>query len=60
VFFRRTLGLGRGGARLAAAALAPAAIPLGTGVSAFAELAALVALLVVMLGGEARAATLAR
>ena len=59
VFFRRTLGLGRGGARLAAAALAPAAIPLGTELSAFAELAALVALLVVTLGGEARAAATA-
>jgi low temperature requirement protein LtrA len=56
VFFRRTLALGGGGARLAAAVLAPAAIPLGTGVSAFAELAALVALLIVTLGGEARAA----
>jgi low temperature requirement protein LtrA len=56
VFFRRTLGLGRGATRLAAAVLAPAAIPLGTELSAFAEMAALVALLVVTLGAEARAA----
>jgi low temperature requirement protein LtrA len=54
--FRRTLGIGRGGAILAAAVLAPATIPLGTELSAFAELAALVALLIVTLGGEARAA----
>jgi low temperature requirement protein LtrA len=54
VFFRHTLGLGGGGARLAAAVLAPAAIPLGTEVSAFAELTALVALLVMTLAGEAR------
>jgi low temperature requirement protein LtrA len=57
VFFRRTLELGRGGRRLVAALLAPAAIPLGTELSAFAELAALVALLVVTLVAEERAAT---
>jgi low temperature requirement protein LtrA len=56
VFFRRTLELGAGSARLAAAALAPAAIPLGTELSAFAELAALVALTVTALATEARRA----
>jgi low temperature requirement protein LtrA len=55
VFFRRALGLGLGGWRLVAAILAPATIPLGTEVSAFAEVAALVAVIVGMLGTEARA-----
>jgi low temperature requirement protein LtrA len=52
VLFRRTLGVSGGGARLAAAALAPATIPLGTELSAFAQLAAVVALLVGMLVSE--------
>jgi low temperature requirement protein LtrA len=45
VFYRRTLGLGRGPWRPAAAALALATIPLGIGGSAAAQLGALVALL---------------
>jgi low temperature requirement protein LtrA len=52
VLFRRTLGIDRGSLRLAAAVLAPATIPIGTEVSAFAQLAALVALLLVMLVTE--------
>jgi low temperature requirement protein LtrA len=44
VFYRRTLGLGRRPWRLAAAALALATIPLGLGVSAAAQLGALVGL----------------
>jgi low temperature requirement protein LtrA len=52
VLFRRTLGIDRGSLRLAAAVLAPATIPLGTELSAFAQLAALVALLLVMLVTE--------
>ena len=60
VCFRRTLGLEGGGARLAAAALAPATIPLGTEVSAFAQLTALVILLAAALGSEAMATTAAR
>ena len=60
VLFRRTLGLEGGGARLATAALAPGAIPLGTGLSAFAELTALVALLLAALATEAMASTAAR
>jgi low temperature requirement protein LtrA len=45
VGFRRTLGVRRGGARLVAAALALATIPLGTEVGAAAQIAALAALL---------------
>ena len=60
VLFRRTLGLQGGGARLAAAVLAPATIPLGTAVSAFAELTALVVLLLAALGTEAMATKSAR
>ena len=44
VGFRRTLGLGRSGARLAAAAAALATIPLGTEVAAAAEVGALAAI----------------
>jgi low temperature requirement protein LtrA len=58
VLFRRTLGVGGGSRRLVAAALAPATIPLGTEVSAFAQLAALVVLLVAMLISETRGAWL--
>ena len=43
--FRRTLGIGTNASRLVAAALAFATIPLGTEISAFAQLLALVALL---------------
>jgi low temperature requirement protein LtrA len=60
VLFRWTLRLRGGGARLAAALLAPAAIPLGTEVSAFAELTAVVALLAVALGAETIASTAPR
>jgi low temperature requirement protein LtrA len=45
VFYRRTLALGRGPWRLVGAALALATIPLGLGVSAAAQLGALVAVL---------------
>jgi low temperature requirement protein LtrA len=45
VFYRRTLGLGRGPWRLVAATIALATIPLGLGVSAAAQLGALVAVL---------------
>jgi low temperature requirement protein LtrA len=44
VGFRRTLGIGRGGARVAAAAFALAAIPLGTEVAAVAEVGVLAAI----------------
>jgi low temperature requirement protein LtrA len=54
VYFRHVLGLGRGGLRLVAAVLAPATIPLGTEVSAFAEVAALVAVIVAALAVEQR------
>jgi low temperature requirement protein LtrA len=54
VGFRRTLGIPRGGARLAAAAVALATIPLGTELAASAQLAALVALVVAALALEAR------
>ena len=43
--FRRRLRIARPATRLAAAVLAPATIPLGTQVAAFAQLAALVVLL---------------
>jgi low temperature requirement protein LtrA len=45
VLYRRTLGLGRGPWRLAAAALALATVPLGTTASAAAQLGTLVAFL---------------
>ncbi|HEY7632806.1 MAG TPA: low temperature requirement protein A [Thermoleophilaceae bacterium] len=45
VFYRRTLGLGRGPWRLVAALLALATVPLGTGASAVAQLGALAAVL---------------
>jgi hypothetical protein len=60
VLFRRTLGIAGGGARLAAAVLAPATIPLGTEVSAFAQVAALVTLLVAMLVSEQPGGALSR
>jgi low temperature requirement protein LtrA len=53
--FRRTLRIGRNANRLVAAVLAPATIPLGTEVSAFAQLVALVVLLVAALSVEAGA-----
>jgi hypothetical protein len=52
--YRRTLGIGRNANRLVAAVLAAATIPLGTEVSAFAQLAALVVVLVLALSTEAR------
>ena len=55
VLFRRSLGIGRGAWRGAAAALALATVPLGTELSAVTQLAVLVALLVGALGAEARA-----
>ena len=54
VGFRRTLGLGTSGARLVAAALALATIPLGTDASAVLQLAALTAIVVAALLVEAR------
>jgi low temperature requirement protein LtrA len=56
VFYRVTLGLGRGPWRLVAAALALATIPLGLGASAVAQLGALVALLAGALAAEQAAA----
>jgi low temperature requirement protein LtrA len=50
--FRRTLGIGHGRARIAAAVLAFATVPLGLEVSAVAQLVALVALLVGALSVE--------
>jgi low temperature requirement protein LtrA len=55
VGFRRTLGLGTSRARLVAAALALATIPLGTDASAVLQLAALTAIVVGALLVEARA-----
>jgi low temperature requirement protein LtrA len=55
VAFRRVLGLGRSLHRAVAALLALATIPLGSEVAAVAQLAALVVVLVVALGGEASA-----
>jgi low temperature requirement protein LtrA len=52
VFYRRTLGLGRGPLRPVAAALALATIPLGLGVSAAAQLGALVAVLAASFAAE--------
>jgi low temperature requirement protein LtrA len=62
VAFRRVLGIGRVGLRSAGALLSLAVIPVGVGVSPFAETAALVALLIAVILAEAtRAArTLAR
>ena len=54
VLFRRALRIGPSANRLAVAILAPATIPLGTQVSAFAQLAALVALIVAALAAEQR------
>jgi low temperature requirement protein LtrA len=51
--FRRALRIGRNTDRLVIALLTPATIPLGTEVSAFAQLAALVAMLAVALSAEA-------
>jgi low temperature requirement protein LtrA len=53
VMFRRTLGIGRGMARLAAAALALATIPLGTSVSAVTQLVVLVLFLAGALAADA-------
>ena len=55
VGFRRTLGLGTSKARLVAAAAALATIPLGTELSAIAQLAVLTAIVVGALLFEARA-----
>jgi low temperature requirement protein LtrA len=52
VFFRRTLGIGGGPWRLVAALLALVTIPLGTGVSAAAQLGAVVALFAGALAAE--------
>ena len=60
VLFRRTLGIGPNGGRMLAAVLAPATIPLGTEVSAFAQLVALVVLLVAVLTIESRQGVVAR
>lgn len=57
--FRRSLRIGPSTNRIAVAVLAPATIPLGTHVSAFAQVAALVVLLVVALGAERRPGTVA-
>jgi low temperature requirement protein LtrA len=57
--FRRTLGIGSSASRLLGAALAFATIPLGTEVSAFAQLLALVALLVAALSLERTAPNVA-
>jgi low temperature requirement protein LtrA len=53
MLFRRSLRIGPSANRLAVALLAPATIPLGTQVSAFAQLAALVVLIAVALATEA-------
>jgi low temperature requirement protein LtrA len=55
MLYRRSLRIGPSGNRLAVAILAPATIPLGTEVSAFAQVTALVVLLVAALGMEQRA-----
>jgi low temperature requirement protein LtrA len=60
VLFRRVLGLGRSGWRVAAAAAALATIPLGTAVAAAAQIGALAAVVAVALGSEGRAAGQAR
>jgi low temperature requirement protein LtrA len=56
VIFRRALAIGSTGVRILAALLAPATIPLGTEVNAFAQLLALVVLLVGALVIEERVA----
>jgi low temperature requirement protein LtrA len=58
--YRRVLRIGRSPNRLGAAALAPATIPLGTELSAFVQVAALVVLLVVALSTEAEPEVSAR
>jgi low temperature requirement protein LtrA len=60
VLFRLTLGIGPNRGRLAAVVLAPATIPLGTELSAFAQLLALVVLLVAVLTIESRQGGVAR
>jgi low temperature requirement protein LtrA len=52
VCFRRVLGMGTSRTRVAAALLTFAAVPVGAGLSAFAELAVLVALLAAALAAE--------
>jgi low temperature requirement protein LtrA len=52
VGFRRTLGIGRGGARLVAAAVALATIPIGTAFDAKAQIATLAAIVVLALVTE--------
>jgi low temperature requirement protein LtrA len=52
VGFRRTLGIPRGGARLVAAAVALATIPLGTELAATAQVAALAAIVVLALSAS--------
>jgi low temperature requirement protein LtrA len=52
VCFRATLGIGRSGWRAAAAAAALATIPLGARVAAVAQLAALVAVMLIAFAGE--------
>ena len=52
VGFRRALGIGRGGARLVAAAAALATIPLGTGLDAKAQIGALAGIVVLALVAE--------
>jgi low temperature requirement protein LtrA len=52
VGFRRTLGIGRSGIRLAAAAAALATIPLGTELAATAQVGALAAIVTVALAAE--------
>jgi low temperature requirement protein LtrA len=60
VLFRRTLRIGPLGLRMAAAVLAPLTVPLGTELSAFAQLLALVVLLVAALAVETRQERVAR
>ena len=55
VLFRYSLGIGRGGWRLACAAAVLLTIPLGTAIAAEAQLVAVVALLVACFALEARA-----
>jgi low temperature requirement protein LtrA len=58
--FRRTLAIGRNANRLVTAVLAPATIPLGTELSAFWQLLALVVLLVAALAVDVRQERVAR
>jgi low temperature requirement protein LtrA len=60
VGFRRTLGIGRSGIRIAAAVAALATIPLGTALDAKAEIGALAAIVVVALAVEGARARSAR